>query len=358
MTKKCFRFNMTNEYVFKLIAGDEVVSSHDVAKLAGVSQSTVSRVLNGSSLVKPETVEKVEKAMKELQFRPNLVARSLVKNKTNTIALISEHLYNPFYVETTDKIVNIAAEKGYNVLVYFHFIGDDASLYQTVLSHRVEGIVMSSILIDDPIYSELEDLNIPFVTFNRKHRKGGNYIELNNGKAAELAVDHLAALGHRRIAYIGGPLHASTFYDRHEGYKEAMRRRGLKVLKPWIKMTDTREESIKAACGDLIKLRDSERPTAMIAATDAIALECLDYLHKAGIRVPEQMSLCGMDNIKISAHHAIQLTTIGAISAKNMGELAIERLIAILEQEEERPMPERCTLEPILINRKTTARIP
>lgn len=332
-----------------------MVSSHDVAKLAGVSQSTVSRVLNGSNLVKSATVEKVERAMKELQFRPNLVARSLVKNKTNTIALISEHLNNPFYVETTTKIVNIAAEKGYNVSVYFHHIGDDASLYHSVLSHRVDGIVMSSILIDDPIYSELEDLGIPVVTFNRKHREGGNFIELNNGKASGIAVDHLVSLDHQRIAYIGGSQYASTFFGRQEGYLEAMSRHSLEVLNEWVKITDAREVAIKEALDDLVNLQDMERPTAIIAATDAIALECLDHLLQLGIRVPDQMSLCGIDNIKISAHNAMQLTTVGGQSQISMGELAIERLIEMIEQEESRQTPKQYTLEPVLIKRRTTS---
>jgi DNA-binding LacI/PurR family transcriptional regulator len=332
-----------------------VVSSHDVAKLAGVSQTTVSRVLNGSKLVKPATIEKVERAMKELQFRPNLVARSLVKNKTNTIALISEQLHNPFYVDTTTRIVNIAAGQGYNVLVSFHHSGDEAGLYQSVLNHRVEGAVISSILIDDPIYAELQDLGLPFVTFNRRHREGGNFIELNNEQAAGIAVDHLVALGHRKIAYIGGPLTASTFWGRQMGYREAMRRHSLPVLEPWIQLTDTREEAIRKACEALSQLPGPERPTSVLAATDAIALKCMDHFLQLGIRIPEQISLCGIDNIEISAHRAIELTTVGAQSPISMGELAIKRLIDMIESEQARQAPEQCVLQPSLFHRKTTA---
>ncbi len=333
-----------------------MVSSHDVAKLAGVSQATVSRVLNGSTLVKKDTVEKVERAMKELNFRPNLIARSLVKNKTNTLALITEHLHNPFYVESTRRIVKIAAKHGYNVLVFFHQIGDGTRLYEQVLSNKVDGIIMSSILIDDPIYQVLESLqDIPYVTFNRKHRLGMNYVELDNVHATSLSVDHVVSLGHKKIAYMGGSLLASTFYGRLQGFYQAISRHKIHIKDSWIKMTDTSSMSIKEACKELIE--DADQPTAIIAATDAIAMTCLDYLLAYGYRVPEDISLTGIDNIDITSHHSIQLTTVGIKLEESMGELAIERLIEMIEQEDLRTSPVQITLEPCLMQRKTTGHI-
>ncbi|RKJ08313.1 LacI family transcriptional regulator, partial [Butyricicoccus sp. 1XD8-22] len=140
-----------------------MVSSKDVAKLANVSQTTVSRVLNSPELVRPKTVEKVMKAIKELNYHPDPVARSLVSKQTKTIALISGPLYNPFFVDTTSAIVDYANEKDYQVIV--HFSNDDKEdiTNRYIFKNKVDGIIMSSILMDDPIYEQMKCLDIPII---------------------------------------------------------------------------------------------------------------------------------------------------------------------------------------------------
>ncbi|WP_018922717.1 LacI family DNA-binding transcriptional regulator [Salsuginibacillus kocurii] len=328
-----------------------MVSSKDVAKAAGVSQPTVSRVLNDPTKVNQETLDKVEKAMKELNYRPNLIARSLKQQKTKSIALISGPLHNSFFVDTTTTIVNYAKEHGYHTFVYFEDQGDNLSVYDEVLKQQVDGIILSSIFIDDPIYKELEAAGVPFVMFNRKHQDGGNYVEIDNHRAGELATNHLLKLGHTKIAWIGGPTYTSTFHGRLGGYQAAMKATNNEVVPEWIKQVDTTEESVIQAVDELLLLNN--KPTAIFATTDSMALDCQNYLMQMGYRIPDNFSICGMDNINITAHEAIQLSTITHDSKKPMGLYAIEHLITMIEAEETPPAMQ-LTLEPKLIIRETT----
>jgi LacI family transcriptional regulator len=330
-------------------------SSKDVAKLAGVSQTTVSRVLNGSHNVKKETVLKVMRVMKELNFRPNQIARSLVINKTNTIALISGHLQNPYFVDTTTNIVDIASKHGFNMLVYFENQGDNMSIYQTVLGHKVDGIILSSIFIDDPVYYELEQSGIPFVMFNRKHRAGGNFVEIDNYQATKMATDHLVSLGHTRIGYIGGQTNTSTFLARQNGYIDSLRGHGLSVDLNLLKVTDTTDAKVSNATKELMSIVHNG-PTAILAGTDSMALFCMNELHELGVSVPEQVNICGIDNIDISSYPTIQLTTVGNVLDQSMGKIAIKRLIDMIEDKESLDHPLQMTIEPKLIIRKTTSR--
>ncbi|MDQ0163166.1 LacI family DNA-binding transcriptional regulator [Bacillus alveayuensis] len=332
-----------------------MVSSKDVAKLAGVSQSTVSRVLNDPSKVSKEAYEKVMKAVKELNYRPNSIARSLVKNKTKSIALISGPLHNPFFVETTDAIVNYAKDQGYHVTVYFEKYGDNMAVYEKVFNQNVDGIILSSILYEDPIYEELEKLNIPFVMFNRKHKKGGNFVEINNFQAGKFAAKHLVELGHQHIAWIGGSLKTSTFYGRYKGFIDQLTEMEIAIQDSYVHITDTSKEAVKAATESVLACKN--RPTAIFAATDSIALFIMDYLLQKGYSIPEDISLIGMDNVGWSSHQAFQLTTVGARNQQNLGRIAIEHLIKIIQHSDIQNEPFQVTVEPELFIRRTTKAI-
>lgn len=329
-----------------------MVSSKDVAKRAGVSQSTVSRVLNNPSKVSKTNVEKVIRAMEELNYRPNSIARSLVSKKTKTIALISGPLHNPFFVETTTSIVNYAKEKGYNTTVFFEK-GDNMSVYESVLKHQVDGIILSSIFMDDPIYAELEKLDIPVMMFNRKCRRGGNYVEVDNFRAGKMATEHLLKLGHERIGFIGGPLYTSTFYGRYQGYVEALKCYGYEADRTLIRDTDTSESGVRDAVLTLMGRKNN--PSAIFAATDSIAIFAIDTLKELGYDIPHDVSICGMDNINIARHRSFELTTVGQKSEKNLGQLGIEHLFRMIESGGKGETPVQMTLEPVLYERKTTA---
>lgn len=306
-----------------------MVSSKDVAKHAGVSQTTVSRVLNTPELVKKPTIDKVMKAIQELNYIPNAHARSLVQNKTYTIALLSGPLHNPFFVDTTTAIVNYANSKGYRVNVQFVNDKELTEAYATAFEQKVDGIILSCILIDDPIFERLEKMDIPFITYNRKHKNNRHFVEIDNFEAGYLSAKHLIELGHTNIAWIGGPLTTSTFNNRYQGFLKAIKEYRLAVPTEYIIQTDTSKIDVSKSFQSLMQL--TNRPTGICAGSDSLALYLMDDAIHANLSIPEDISIIGIDNVDISQHGSIQLTTVGSISNKNLGLLAIQKLIELIE---------------------------
>lgn len=309
-----------------------MVSSKVVAKYAGVSQATVSRVLNNSSLVTKATKDKVMEAIQELNYRPNSIARSLINRKTRSIALLSGSLHNPFFAETTTSIVNYAKSRGYNVNVHFENLVDNESVYQDIFSQRVDGIILSSVFYDDPIFQQLKMLETPFVMFNRKHRENGHFIEMDNVQAGKLATEHLTELNHRDIVWLGGSLDMTTFKGRLEGFKQVMVSKGIPFDDENIMMTDTNRSSVFNTISSVMARK--RRPTAIFAATDSIAIYVMDYLLQKKYEIPKDISIIGIDNVELSQHHSFQLSTVGLTKEQNLGRMGIEMLIQIIEDNE------------------------
>ncbi|MEH7083623.1 LacI family DNA-binding transcriptional regulator [Neobacillus drentensis] len=330
-----------------------MVSSKDVAKHAGVSQTTVSRVLNTPELVKKPTLDKVMKSINDLNYIPNAQARSLVQNKTNTIALLSGPLHNPFFVDTTSAIITYANEKGYRVNV--QYVNDEKlpEAYAAAFENKVDGIILSCILIDDPIFEKLKQMDIPFITYNRKHKKNENFVEIDNFEAGYLSAKHLIELGHKTIAWVGGPLTISSFNNRYSGFLQAIKDYKIPLSEPYIFNTDTSKQDISAAFQRLMKLE--HRPTAICAGADSLALNLLDDAICEDFKVPDDLSIIGIDNVDISQHGLIQLTTVGSISQENLGLLAITELIEMIENKKNYCIQ---ITEPVKIfNRRTTRKI-
>lgn len=306
-----------------------MVSSKDVAKLAGVSQTTVSRVLNAPDRVKKPTLDKVLKAIRELNYVPDANARSLVGQNSNTIALLSGPLHNPFFVDTTTAIVNYANEFGYKVNV--QFVNDENlnEAYETAIGTKIDGVILSCILFDDPFFDRMKKMNIPFITYNRKHKNNDHFVEIDNFEAGYLSVKHLVDLNHKKISWVGGPLSVSTFKHRYEGFLQACEDFQLEIDNAHILQTDTSKESCEAALKNLLDLKN--KPTAICSGSDSIALNLLNSATTNGVKIPEELSIVGIDNVELSQHGMIQLSTIGSVSERNLGLLAIEQLIKNIE---------------------------
>ncbi|KGR90688.1 transcriptional regulator [Ureibacillus massiliensis 4400831 = CIP 108448 = CCUG 49529] len=326
-----------------------MVSSKDVAKLANVSQTTVSRVLNSPELVRPKTVEKVMKAIKELNYHPDPVARSLVSKQTKTIALISGPLYNPFFVDTTSAIVDYANEKDYQVIV--HFSNDDKEdiTNRYIFKNKVDGIIMSSILMDDPIYEQMKCLDIPIIFFNRRHSKECNFVEIDNEMAGFLLTEHLIQKGHKEIVWISGQLDKSTFHDRYKGYERALKTYNYPMKKENMFIIDTDPNTIKSVFKKIISRE--KKITAIAASTDAIALLLLDLYGKLNVKVPEEVAIIGIDNVDLSSLGYVQLSTVGPSESYNLGRVAIEKLFDLIEKKTDKV---QITAPVQLYERKTT----
>lgn len=306
-----------------------MVSSKDVAKYAGVSQTTVSRVLNTPEIVKKPTVDKVMNAIEVLNYIPNANARSLVQKKTGTIALLSGPLHNPFFVDTTAAIVNYANERGYRVNVQFVNDHELTEAYSTMFENKVDGIILSCILLDDPIFMKLKKMQTPFITYNRKHSFNEQFVEIDNYQAGYLAAKHLIDLGHRSIAWIGGTLSVSTYKNRFQGFMDSLKDHDIENPNEFCFHTDSSKKSVAAAFAEIFQ--SGHLPTAVCGGADLLALSIMDTAIKSDFLVPNDLSIIGIDNVDLSSHGSIQLTTVGATSEVNLGLVAIEKLIEIIE---------------------------
>lgn len=331
----------------------EIVSSIDVAKYAGVSQTTVSRVLNTPHLVKEPTYKKVMRAIDELNYIPNANARSLVKKKTGTIALISGPLSNHFFVDTTASIVNYVTKLGYKINVHFSDGEDIQETYNAVFENRVDGIILSSILIKDPIYAKILKSQIPFILFNRKHESNKNFVEMDNDQAGFLAANYLLDAGHEDIAWVGGPSTMSTFKGRYNGFINAFACRNIEVNYKNLFFENSNSQELNDTFLKLTQLKN--KPTAICVATDAIAIALMDLYIKSGYKIPGDISIIGIDNVEISKHASINLTTIGIDSPLDLGQIAIENLLRKIEGKDD--VDVQITESVTLFERKTVKKI-
>ena len=331
----------------------ERVNAYDVAKRAGVSQSTVSRVMNNYSFVKKSTREKVLLAIEELGFTPDGIARSLASKKTHTIGLIVGNISNPFYAETAHIILREAREYDYDVIIV-DTDSDNSSFdrsIQTLIGKRVDGIIVASVKKDNQKIIELLKKNVPIIFYNRKVDDDGqtNFVVIDNEAGAKMAVSHLIELNHERIAYISGPCMYSTFSDRFLGYKLALKENGISYDESLVYQDELSYEKVFEFSLEL--MRGQNRPTSFFASTDHIALAVMDAAAQNGFHIPYDISIIGFDDIDIASSPYIGLSTISQ-QKKKMASLVLQELISIIDGESNGFV--QITLEPELLTRKTT----
>lgn len=329
------------------------ISAYDVAKLAKVSQSTVSRVLNNYPYVKQETRDRVHKAIKELGFSPNEIARSLANKKTNTIGLIVEDISNAFYSETAHIILREAQKYDYEVIIVDSDTdeGSFGRSIDTLLRKRVDGIIIASVRLDNKEINSFFNSGFPIVTYNRRpyEIKNSKYVVVDNKKGVKMAMEYLFDLKHKKIAYISGPLVYSTFYERYEGYKEALKDLGIEyddliVYKDILSYNQVFEFSLNL-------MRSSDSPTAFFASTDQMALAIMDAASRSGRHIPFDVSVIGFDDINISSNPYINLSTV----SQQKEELAVKALNNLIYQiEGENEEDKKIILDPKLVIRRTT----
>jgi len=322
----------------------------DVAELAGVSKSLVSLVLRHAPSVSDERREAVLRAAEELGYRPNAVARSLVSRRTSVIGVVLSDLHNPFFVEVVDGIEEQAAASAYRAL--FNTGGrsaaGEASAVETLLQLRTDGVVLVSTVLSGPDILEVAKTT-PVVLVARPSRWSTVDSVTNDDRTgARLAVDHLASLGHRRIAHIDGGVGAGAA-ARRTGYLEAMQQLGL-AAHARVVPGDYTEDG--GAAGVRAILRAGRRPSAIFAANDLAAVGTLQALEEHGLRVPADVSLVGYDNTSLAALRHIGLTTIDQ-PRREMGAAAIRLLLERLTAERDRAR--HVVVSPGLVVRRTTA---
>lgn len=328
------------------------VTIKDVAKRAGVSQATVSRVMNNYNYVNEKTKKKVLEAIEELNYKPNQVARNFALQKTGTIGLIVPDITNPFYSEIAKSITNRAKLFDYNVILCNNDNKkENQEFYIDFLQQKgVDGIIFASVSVKDELAEKLVKAEYPCVFCNRRLRlKKANFVTSDNKKGAEMVVNHLVERGHTRIGFISGPGEFSTAKERLDGFCETINRYGISSEEDLIKQGPFDKDSAFERTLALLNL--AKPPSAIFVSNDVMALASMEAIIEKGYSIPEDVALVGYDDIDISGHININLTTV-AQQKEKMGEIAVNNLMGIIGQKKMKPY--HTYLEPKLIIRKTT----
>jgi len=297
-----------------------------------VHPSTVSRALHRADLpLRPETRRRVLAAVERLEYRPSAIARGLRLQRTKTLGMLVPDITNPFFPPIIRGAEEAAREHGYELVLCNT---DDTAERETaslrlLREHQADGLLIATSRMADTTVAALRRERFPFVLVNRgSHISADLSVEVDNQRAAETVIAHLASLGHRRIAHIAGPLSTTTGAERAAGYREAMRARGIPVDESLLAEADAYAEPSGYAA-TLRLLRSS--PSAIFAANDLLVLGALRAVREAHLRVPHDISLVGVNDIPLVELIDPPLTTV-RVPQREMGQLAANMLIAVLEK--------------------------
>jgi len=324
----------------------------DVAHKAGVSIATVSRVIHGSTLVHPTTRARVEQAMAELGYTPNVVARGLVTRRTQAIGLVITSLADPFFPPIVQAIEETALDHGYSVFLCTssNDPAREIAVVRQLRERRVDAIIVAASRVGSLYHAHLEDIKVPLVLINNEQSGAYTYsVGTDDVAGGRLATNYLLALGHRTIGYIHGPLVKQSTQDRYRGYELTLGERGMKPDPRLVAAGDGQAAGGQKAMHEL--LQRQPRPTAVFCFNDATAIGALRAVRAAGLSVPGDISIIGYDDIAFAAYTEPPLTTV-AQQTHELGRRAMCLVLDLLAGKEVTSI----TLLPQLIERDSCAR--
>ena len=325
-----------------------------IARIAGVSRSTVSRVLTNHKNVKHETAQKVREAMLHCNYKPNVMARGLVTGKMNIVALVVSDITSPFYAELVAAITANLRDKGYLVSLYNFGLdcqNQDEHL-RTLLEYGFAGIIIADARNEPSFGSILKSSRCPVVLLNRYIETVVDYDSIMNDNflGGYIATKHLLELGHRSIAMLTGPQKSTSSIDRHRGYVQALSEFGITPAKNLVAEGDLRYSSGYGFVSMLFS-DNEKRCSAIFSGNDMMAVGIMSRCREIGVRIPEDISLVGFDDIPIASASIIGLTTVQQPYSQ-MGQLAADQIDARIRGDDS--ARQRITLVPRLIIRNTT----
>jgi LacI family transcriptional regulator len=328
------------------------VTIKDVARVAKVSVATVSRALNGHSNVVEEVRTRVQAAAEQLRYTPHAAARSLSSRRTHTLGVVLPDLHGEFFSELVRGIDQAARGHGLHLLVSsYHGHPEEQGAAVRTMRGRVDGLLVMSPYLTSPATLADDLAQWPVVLINSQSNAGEvDAIRVDNYGGAVAMVEHLVDSGHRRIAFIAGPDDNFDAHERLRGYREALARR-LPGAEEWILPGDFDEASGHRAGQAL--LAGAQRPDAVFAANDMMALGCLFAFAQGGARVPEDIALAGFDDIPLARYVHPSLTTM-RVNIVDVGVRAAQMLMARIAGEPD-PTPGAVVLVPELIVRQSSA---
>ncbi len=317
--------------------------SEDVARLAGVSRTTVSFVLNNVPGVKisAETRERVLQAARELNYYPAAAARSLASGKTHRIGLVlgvgQERLSaDAFLLAFLQGVTASVHRRGYLLMLQLaEDVPSHEAYVRLIREQQIDGLILSGPRLDDPLLPQLEEEGFPMILHGRLPGRRIPQVDVDNRAGGFQATNHLLNLGHRRIAFISNaPLSYSSAQERLKGYQDALLSHHVPLDDHLVRTATFMPETGRAAMEELLAL--SERPTAVFAASDVVAIGAMSAIQSAGLRIPDDIAVVGFDDILLAAHTIPPLTTV-RVPAYGLGWTSAEVLISLIEGEDEVP---------------------
>ncbi len=305
---------------------------NDVARTAGVSKGTVSKYLNGSHRVSVETRARIAAAVAALRFEPNRVAQGLSLRRSHTIGLVVASIANPFYAELIRGAEDIAATRGYTLLLA-STDGEptrESGIVRAMRQRQVDGIAFASVRLADREVTALAKGGMQVVLASRNLPDAEvDMVVVDSVRGGRLATEHLLAHGHRRIAYVGGPQTIAQFQDRLGGWRAALEAAAIAPQPELCVSLDRMDvESGRQAAHRLLAM--SAPPTAVFAATDNLAFGVLKACDEVGYAIPERLALVGFDNVPFGAIALVPLTSVDG-SGLTIGQRAMGLLIDRIE---------------------------
>lgn len=308
----------------------------DVARRAGVSPSTVSRVISNNPRISQETRERVLKEMEALQYQPNAIARSLARSSTKIMGIMmptreESILLNPFFPEALRGIVTAASASGYDVLLATHLrTREELDVIKDFIgSGKVDGIILLSTREDDPNIRYLMKRDFPFSVIGSDSGLEINHVDNDNVAAARDLTGHLLATGKKNLCFVSGPLDLTVTRDRLLGYRQALREAGIPPKDSQIFTGEFNEET-GAKIVELI-VSGKERPDGVVATDDVIAYGLIEALRSLGFRIPEDIAIGSFNNSVLAEYTEAQLTSID-IKAFELGRKCADQLKAAIEE--------------------------
>lgn len=329
---------------------------NDISRSAGVSKATVSRVLNSPEKVKESTRAKVLAIIQKSNYEPSSVARSLARRRTSTVGLVLDDISNPFFMELAKGVESILSGRSYTMLFTSSgWVPDrEVEIVRLLIRQRVDGVLIAPIDPDSPAIAMLMDAGIPLVLMNcRGGKREVGWVTTDNVEGGYVATRYAIDLGYKRILCLHGFEHQTT-NERTAGYRKAIAEAGEPIEPIVIPAVKSDREGYEVV-GELVERYQVDRePTAIFANNDFVAMAVIEGLLARGIRVPEQVSVIGFDDIRFAAKFRIPLTTVAQAKFK-MGEIAASE---IMREIAERSGHRTFLLKPQLVVRESTIRPP
>ncbi|HEX4284845.1 MAG TPA: LacI family DNA-binding transcriptional regulator [Terracidiphilus sp.] len=339
-------------------SADKTPDIRAVAAMAKVSIATVSRTINGSPLVSDKLSKRVWQAIEQLNYFPNTHARSLVSGRSRILGIIVENITNPFFPELIQNFEEIAVAHGYEILVSSS--NSDPAVLTTcvrrMIERKVEGVAMLTFGEEEPVLDQLAFHEIPLVLaeFQLENPRTSTIL-LDYETGIRAAIDHLAELGHDKIAFLAGPHQIHSAMTRENNFRTAMEAAGLPIQKKWVIECD---HTLKGGVAGFDRLQAlAAKPTAILCSNDMTAIGVLRAAYLRGLRVPQDLSVVGLDDIDFAEFTLPPLTTI-RLSRRELARAAFDALRQQAEKPESGRVEREFLVSTSLVLRGSTAAPP